>query len=413
MSFEVTNDNKLTIYIDGDIGGWWGLNKQEFRWYLQRYGKGKDIDLLISSPGGDADDALNIYDLLSTCEGNTTAYLSGFVASAATIVACGCKKIIMSEQCIYMYHRANGRARGDRDEMRKAANTLEKVDNIISNIYQKRTGMTDEQLQERMKQETYLSSAEAISDKFVDEVVPNFSGMQVMNKANLSSIENKYGKIPTNLMPESINNIENKNFFEKMEEKFNKLFKNLQEKFNITPKNQQDDKGDIGAQLEEIVKNTLGDTDNPLTIEDAITNSGKDRSLIIAEIAEEADCRISEVKNALEGKGGNDDILTAISNVLSIEKSVIPKPQNSGESSSLSADDIAKIIEQKFKEQNQSIQNKLDEAIQKAGGGSITNGGDGDWGNGEESAELDGLSHLGKAGAKAMGITNKKKKGGK
>lgn len=85
------------IIIDYSIG-LCGYTKQYVRNALSEF-KDKHVDVKITSLGGDLDHALDIRQQFVD-HGDITAYLSGFVASSATVIAMGAKRIVMSKYLV-------------------------------------------------------------------------------------------------------------------------------------------------------------------------------------------------------------------------------------------------------------------------------------------------------------------------
>lgn len=163
--------NTLNIYVFGEIGCWWGLNKNEVLMYL----KGKkynQINLVISSNGGDLAEALVIRDLLKAYPANVTTYLTGFCASAATILADAGDSVVMSRQCIYMIHKPLFEwTGGNADDLRNDAEILDTWENIAVEIYMAKTGLGETEIRSLMQDESFLGADEALALGFVDEVV--------------------------------------------------------------------------------------------------------------------------------------------------------------------------------------------------------------------------------------------------
>ena len=91
------------IYINDTIG--YPISAAYVKGLLQDY-KDKPCNVYISSFGGAVADALQIHQMFLE-HGNVTAYVYGFTASAATIIAMGAKKIIMGEYALMLIHRCS------------------------------------------------------------------------------------------------------------------------------------------------------------------------------------------------------------------------------------------------------------------------------------------------------------------
>jgi ATP-dependent Clp protease, protease subunit len=162
----------VNIMIFGEISSWWGVNKDDVYWAL----KGRNIsqvNVFISSPGGEIDESFVIHDMLKGHPATTTAYLVGQCASAATLIACACDTVIMSNQCIYMIHKPMWGVWGNADALTKGAEILDKYQSIITDIYVRRTGLSADVVTDLMNAETWFEPKEALSMGFIDSVVDN------------------------------------------------------------------------------------------------------------------------------------------------------------------------------------------------------------------------------------------------
>lgn len=160
----------LNMYVFGEISAWWGVNKNDVLLSL----KGKkysQINLIISSNGGDLAEALVIYDLLKSYPANVTTYLTGLCASAATILAAAGNTIVMSKQCIYMIHKPLfSWTGGNADDLRRDAKLLDQWEELALNVYEPKTGLSRAKLSKLMAAETWMTADEALQLGFVDEV---------------------------------------------------------------------------------------------------------------------------------------------------------------------------------------------------------------------------------------------------
>ena len=162
----------VNVMIWGEISSWWGVNSHDVYWALKGQNLSQ-INVFISSPGGEIDEAFVIHDMLQGHPANVTVFLVGQCASAATIISCSGDEVVMSAQCLYMIHKPSWACWGDSDAMRKAGEILDKYQSLIVSVYKRKTGMKDEALNTLMNEETWFEPAEALALGFVDRVVDN------------------------------------------------------------------------------------------------------------------------------------------------------------------------------------------------------------------------------------------------
>lgn len=170
------------IIIDDYIGDWWmETDKASIRKKLEQY-KGKHVDMKISSLGGSLDDGLDIRQQLLD-HGDVTVYLSGFVASAATVIAMGAKEIKMGKYAFFLVHRCSNfvdiwRQVNANDiesiiaDLQHLKDENEKIDRTLAAMYAARCkNHTEEELLSLLDKECWLTAQEALDWGFVDEVV--------------------------------------------------------------------------------------------------------------------------------------------------------------------------------------------------------------------------------------------------
>lgn len=161
---------ELHITLNSAVGDWWaGNDKETIINALQFYDPGT-IKLHISSLGGNVDDALAIHDALKSSKAVVVAELTGFVASAATIVALAADNVKMSENAFFLIHKPWVYAEGNSDTLRSEADNLDTIEAAIVNIYKGKTGKSTSELKKLMQQERWLSAKEAKELGFVDVI---------------------------------------------------------------------------------------------------------------------------------------------------------------------------------------------------------------------------------------------------
>lgn len=132
---------------------------------------GQPVTLRIHSVGGDAWAASAIRAMIMDYPGKVTARIDGVCASAATIVATAADHVKMQDTAFFMIHNPWSIAIGYADDMKKVASFLDTTKDGILDAYVNKTGMDREVLSRMMDRETWLTSHEALADKFVDEVI--------------------------------------------------------------------------------------------------------------------------------------------------------------------------------------------------------------------------------------------------
>lgn len=167
------------LIIDDYIGQF-GFSKSYVREVLANY-PDRHIDVKISSLGGDLDHGLDIRQQFID-HGDVTVYFSGFVASAATIIALGAKRVCMSKHAFMLVHKCSNfiDAWGsyNADQMQELIDQLtankkenDKIDVVIAQLYAEKCGKSINEILDILKQEEWLTADEALEYGFIDEIV--------------------------------------------------------------------------------------------------------------------------------------------------------------------------------------------------------------------------------------------------
>ena len=135
------------------------------------------LELYISSYGGDVFAALTAAELISR-HGESTAYVYGLAASAASILALSCKRLVMTDHACLLIHSARY-VDGSEDEGIKLANAAQ-----LKFINRKCPGFTEKQLTAK---DNWLTAEECKRLGFCDEIISN-SGDKAAWAAAISHI---------------------------------------------------------------------------------------------------------------------------------------------------------------------------------------------------------------------------------
>ena len=161
-----------TLHLNGVIAeeGWFEdeVTPALFRADLEA-GEGP-ITVIINSPGGDCVAAAQIYNMLTEYSGEVTVKIDGIAASAASVIAMAGKTVLMSPVSMMMIHNPATIAVGDHNDMEKAAEMLDAVKESIINAYERKTGLSREDLSRMMEVETWMDAGKAVELGFADGI---------------------------------------------------------------------------------------------------------------------------------------------------------------------------------------------------------------------------------------------------
>lgn len=169
---------KYDLYLTGTVGGW-GIQPDYVKYILDKK-KDQPVDVAICSRGGYVAAGLEIYELIKN-HGQVTCHFIGVSASAATFMAMGAKKVVMSKNALILIHNAMSAVlewgnynKEQIDEIvknlqfqRKQLNT---IDDVLAEIYAEKSGKSVDEVKEKMKVAAWIKAAEAKGFGLVDEI---------------------------------------------------------------------------------------------------------------------------------------------------------------------------------------------------------------------------------------------------
>jgi len=196
--FTVNNkSDHAEVLISGPIGGsFWddsGMTEKAFLDALADIPKGKPLVIGVNSEGGSIQDGLGIFNAIKRWEGPTTARIDGYAVSIASVIPLAAQRVISPKSSIWMIHEPWMVAQGNAEDMRKAADVLEKHGETLASIYESETGMSAEEVRAKMKSETWFRGDEAVALGFADE---SPDGAVALNSFDAT----KFSNVPTDIL---------------------------------------------------------------------------------------------------------------------------------------------------------------------------------------------------------------------
>lgn len=146
--------------------------------------EGDTVNLYINSMGGSVKEALGIYSALRRCPATVVAYIDGFAASAASIIAMAACKVVMPRNTTMMVHNAAWAVYGNSKDLRKSADDLDIINAAMLQSYIVKAGgkLTQEKLEELTDGETWLSAEECIQYGLADEYAEQDADLEIAAK---------------------------------------------------------------------------------------------------------------------------------------------------------------------------------------------------------------------------------------
>lgn len=297
MPCKITIVNKADtaeINIEGVIGipEYWQFENSEGR--VSTFEKFSDalnqittdeIVVNIRSVGGNAGDALLIYDSICALKKRTKTRCYGYTASAATIIAQaaseGCREI--SANSLYLIHQSSSVFEGNADEVEGAIEILRKTDERIANIYAVRSGKSEESFTTLMAENNgngrWLSPAETIEHGLTDCII---DAAPITNMAQEDVVNLKLPELPNNILSIKSKTMKIKNtwnaildFFGFDKDKENELTEAQVEKLNGELTNKANEvtnlRGEVANLKTEVSTLTTAATEKDTTIQNLTT----------------------------------------------------------------------------------------------------------------------------------------------
>ncbi|MCL2052779.1 MAG: Clp protease ClpP [Lachnospiraceae bacterium] len=168
--FKNQTDEKVDLYFYGDI-----VSRKFMAWEDEdQYpdsiknildgAAGRDINVFINSGGGNVFAGIAIYNLLKRYSGKVTVTVEALAASIASVIAfAGNVPPKVPRNAFLMIHKPWLLFNGNADEMREAADILDRIETAILTVYEDNLaeGVSIEEIKTLMDSETWLNGDEA------------------------------------------------------------------------------------------------------------------------------------------------------------------------------------------------------------------------------------------------------------
>lgn len=201
---------ELLLYGDIAERSWYGdeASPRQFAEDLAALGAVRSITVRINSAGGDVFAAQSIGNQLEQCGAEVTAHIDALCASAATIVACHCDKVVAANDSTYMIHpvRVGVFDYVNAAELQECLKALAAMQENITALYAKKTGRTKDEVTAWMDETNWWTAEQAKANGFVDELVDDGEETVVENRSGVLFVNSVSAGIDFETAPDYIKN---------------------------------------------------------------------------------------------------------------------------------------------------------------------------------------------------------------
>jgi len=149
-----------------------GVTDSKVEQLLNEMGTVDEVEVVINSGGGSVFDAFAIFAQLRKFPAKIVTMIEGVAASAAAFLVEAGDERFMSENALFMIHRASGTGSGNQDIIEKLLDVLKKVDGILENTFVKASTSALEAVRGFMKAEEFMTAQQAKDRGFIDNIGP-------------------------------------------------------------------------------------------------------------------------------------------------------------------------------------------------------------------------------------------------
>ena len=163
-------ETSADLYFYGDIvtdsfGKWTDEDTcpQEIADALKRCENAATLNIYINSGGGSVWAGIAIYNILKRFNAKKIVHIDGLAASIASVIALVGDEVRMPSNTFMMIHKAWTYVSGNADDLRTAADELDKIETSIVKVYTDNAALegAEEHIKELMSAETWLKADEA------------------------------------------------------------------------------------------------------------------------------------------------------------------------------------------------------------------------------------------------------------
>lgn len=170
--------------VDGDF-----IILDEFLSDLDQIRGAAKLTIRMNSYGGDANVANVIHNRLRELSRGgmeITCIVDGVAMSGGSLIMCAADQVKVNPSSLIMIHNAWTYAFGgyNAQELRELAAQMDAWDDMQATIYERKTGLSHEEILGMMGETTYMTGAEALDKGFADALIEDAAPLQIAASAD-------------------------------------------------------------------------------------------------------------------------------------------------------------------------------------------------------------------------------------
>lgn len=193
------NEADLELYDEiGESTDWWngktsGISAESIAQFLKENQDVDTVNLHINSNGGLVFEGITIYNILKGSGKTINVIIDGLAASIASVIAMCGDTVKMYPTSQMMIHNCWTYGCGNANDFRKLADQMDKIMNSsrIAYLSKAKDKLTEENLNELLENESYLTAQECFDLGLCDEII----GVDTSKKEGVKADEKKVQKV--------------------------------------------------------------------------------------------------------------------------------------------------------------------------------------------------------------------------
>ena len=165
--------NTLDVYIFGEITSYPFFENDVSEHSIISQIANADVDRIdvhLSSYGGEVKSGVAIYNALKAHKAKVRTIADSLVCSIASVIFMAGDERIMKKASALMVHNAWKETWGNAEQLRKAADDLDKINRLSITAYTENSTLTEEEVKSLLDGETYISPEEALEYGFATAI---------------------------------------------------------------------------------------------------------------------------------------------------------------------------------------------------------------------------------------------------